>query len=291
MDKENKLTFGKRFGYEPIEFNIQLDYLSETLKTDLYNTFLIYIYNKVEQADRYNIHSFRGQHEIIWIHYFRQQLDKFPDYDNKFKAFVYYHIFEDKWYKTYEFFEFIVKVLDKRLYDIASLINYINLMLERNNSGYRLVENHFVPISNKNEIEELKTAKANSQETGIFGLGQHLETAIELLSKKPKPDFRNSIKESISMVEAVCRTIEPSENTLGKALKKIENKSKLNPFLKSSFEKLYAYSNDKGGIRHALMDESQIELEDARFFLISCSAFSNYLIDKGRREGLIKIMD
>ena len=74
------------------------------------------------------------------------------------------------------------------------------------------------------------------------------------------------------MVEAVCRTIEPSQNTLGKALNKIESKGKLNSALKSAFEKLYVYTNGKGGIRHALMDDSTLDMEEARYFLISCSA-------------------
>ena len=168
---------------------------------------------------------------------------------------------------------------------------YVNNMLERNNSAYRVMDNIFVPVTNKEEIEEVRRAKENAIKTGIFGLGEHLSSAIGLLAKKPTPDFRNSIKESISMVEAVCRTIEPSQNTLGKALNKIETKGKLNSTLKTSFEKLYAYSNDKGGIRHALMDDHDLDLEDARFFLISCSAFSNYLVDKGRKEGLIKISE
>jgi hypothetical protein len=288
MSNEN-LTFGKRFGFENSEIKIQINSIDHDLRTDLYNSFLIFIYNQHEDADRYSKNSYTTQHKIIWAHYLRQPLDKFPDYNFKFRDFINYQINNAVWYKTYELFEFLFKTLDGSLYQLIKFKEYVNDMLERNNSAYRVIDSIFVPITNKEEIEEMRNAKENAIKTGILGLGKHLSSAIDLLSKKPTPDFRNSIKESISMVEAVCRTIEPSQNTLGKALNKFEAKVKLNSTLKASFEKLYAYSNEKGGIRHALMDDHELDLEEARFFLISCSAFSNYLVDKGRREGLIKI--
>ena len=90
------------------------------------------------------------------------------------------------------------------------------------------------------------------------------------------------------MVEAISRIIEPTENTLGKALNKLNGNKKINKTLKIGFEKLYAYTNDKNGIRHALMDDENIDLEDANLFLVTCSAFTNYLIEKARKENLFK---
>lgn len=286
---KDRLAFGKRFGFETAKLKVQIDSIDNDLKTDLYNSFLIFIYNYAEEADRYSKGNYVMQHKLIWAHFLRNQLDKFPEYDYQFLQHINALIYKQTWYKTYELFEFIFSSLDNRLYKIDGLIEYLNNMLERNNSAYRIVDNHFVPITNKDEIEEVERAQQNASRVNILGLGEHLQSAISLLSKKPTPDLRNSIKESISMVEAVCRTIEPSQNTLGKALNRIETKGKLNSTLKSCFEKLYAYTNDKAGIRHALMDETTLDVEDARFFLISCSAFSNYLIDKGRKEGLLKI--
>jgi len=41
---------------------------------------------------------------------------------------------------------------------------------------------------------------------------------------------------------------------------------------------LYGYTSDSGGIRHALSDEDVTPtFEDAKFMLVSCSAFINYL--------------
>ena len=64
---------------------------------------------------------------------------------------------------------------------------------------------------------------------------------------------------------------------LGDALKEIEKKRSLHKALKGGFIKLYGYTNDADGIRHAMMDEPNLTQADARYFLLSCTSFVNYL--------------
>jgi hypothetical protein len=90
------------------------------------------------------------------------------------------------------------------------------------------------------------------------------------------------------MVEIVARIIEPKQNSLGKALNKLNVNQHINPIFKDAVEKLYAYTNGKSGIRHAMMEEEEISIEDARYFLIACSAFSNYLIEKAKKQSILK---
>ena len=47
--------------------------------------------------------------------------------------------------------------------------------------------------------------------------------------------------------------------------------------LLEGLKKLYYFTNGKDGIRHALMNESQIGYAEAYFMLIACSSFINYL--------------
>lgn len=110
----------------------------------------------------------------------------------------------------------------------------------------------------------------------------HIKTALNLLSDREAPDYRNSVKESILAVEAVCQLITSDRGaTLGKALKKIENDiCPLHPAFKSAFEKLYGYTSDADGIRHALLEESRLGFEDAKFMLVACSGFTNFLVSK-----------
>ena len=118
----------------------------------------------------------------------------------------------------------------------------------------------------------------------------HLQSSVDLFSDRKNPDYRNSIKESISAVEAVCQIITGEEKaTLGQALKKLEEKGiELHEALRKSFSNLYGYTSDADGIRHALLEESTLDFDDAKFFmLVSCSAFVNYLAAKGTRAGVI----
>ncbi|KKL64859.1 hypothetical protein LCGC14_2160790, partial [marine sediment metagenome] len=106
----------------------------------------------------------------------------------------------------------------------------------------------------------------------------HINDALKFLSDRKEPNYRNSVKESISAVESICQIITQNKNvTLGKALKRIEDHIKIHGALKNAFSQLYGYTSSEGGIRHALLDESNIDFEDAKFMLISCSAFINYL--------------
>jgi len=44
---------------------------------------------------------------------------------------------------------------------------------------------------------------------------------------------------------------------------------------------LSGYTSDKGGIRHGLKEEDHnVDIDEARFMLVTCSAFVNYLISK-----------
>ena len=160
-----------------------------------------------------------------------------------------------------------------------------NKILEHEVAGYRFVGGVITPITSEQEIAAIE--EALRVPTPLQPAAAHLKRAIELFSDNKSPDYRNSIKESISAVEAVCKIItKNSKATLGDALKEIEKKMKLHPALKESFQKLYGYTNDADGIRHALLEQSSLEAEDANFMLVSCSGFINYLVTKSSRAGI-----
>ena len=140
---------------------------------------------------------------------------------------------------------------------------------------YRFVGDCICRITSKEEINEIETAL----QSPIEGVKAHIQTSIDLFASKQNPDYRNSIKESISAVESLCKIITQDPNaTLGQALKKIEDEKKLNlpQSLKQAFSILCGYSSSSHGIRHGLIQEPNLQQDDARFFLIACSAFINY---------------
>lgn len=151
--------------------------------------------------------------------------------------------------------------------------------------GYRIIDNHAVAITDKPEqqtIEKTLSIKFNGCKT-------HIQKALSFLSDRENPDYKNSIKESISAVESICQVITGDSNaTLGKALKRLEdNGVNMHSAMKSAFSSLYGYTSDKGGIRHAEgLFTSDVSFEEAKFMLVSCCAFVNYLIaEYGKIEG------
>lgn len=147
-------------------------------------------------------------------------------------------------------------------------------------SAYRFVDRQLVEINSKEEVIEIEEAIRNTEQFRPVKI--HLETALALIADRKNPDYRNSVKESILAVEALAKIITENEKaTLGQALKAIETTHNVPSVLKEAFSKLYGYTSGEGGIRHALTETSvEITLSEARFMLVTCSAFVNYLLSK-----------
>lgn len=154
---------------------------------------------------------------------------------------------------------------------------YFNEILEKEFVGYRFVGEHIVAITDDIEIKEIE----QSLDIKFKGCKTQIQNALRLLSDRDKPDYKNSIKESISAVESICVIISKNPKaTLGQAIKQLEdNGIKMHVALKNAYSSLYGYTSDEGGIRHAEgMFESDVTFEEAKFMLVSCCAFINYLI-------------
>ena len=150
--------------------------------------------------------------------------------------------------------------------------------------AYRLLNGNFVELTNDEEVQEIETAIAESPDA----VTTHLQDALAKLADRKDPDYRNSIKESVSAVEAICRRIDGSGATLETALKRLQESGKiqLHKALSDGFRKIYGYTGDEDGVRHSIMDDPNIDQEDAMFMLVACSAFVNYLRVKAAKVGI-----
>ena len=221
----------------------------------------------------------------LWDEFYNLPTDTIPrnirDLYNKIRD-----DFLNKW-EWNEIFDFIEFTLENFIdFDgKEQFISDCNKVLERELSGYRIAGKRFIEDITEeqiNEIEEVLKSKKLGDPVKI-----HIQTAVDMLSDKIKRDYRNSIKESISAVESICRLItKNSKTTLGQALKVVEDKIQIHGALKSAFDKLYGYTSDENGIRHSLMEEPDIYYEEAKFMLVSCSAFINYLLQKAIKAGI-----
>jgi len=155
----------------------------------------------------------------------------------------------------------------------------LNRVLERECAAYRLINARFVLVTDPAEIESITAASVSP----VDGVRQHIRRSAELLSDRQKPDYRNAIKEAISAVESAVAFVSGEKTGgVGRPLRKVMEELKLHPALRDGFEKLYAYTSDADGIRHAIMekgkDGAELTQADAKYMLVACSAFANYLI-------------
>lgn len=152
-----------------------------------------------------------------------------------------------------------------------------NSLFETEYVGYRFIDGKIVAITDRCEIEEIEQAC----NVPYNGCKAHIEKAVGFLADREHKDYKNCIKESISAVESICKIIVGDEKaTLGMAIKKLkENGINIHHALETAFSKLFGYTSDEGGIRHAEgLFVSEVSFEEAKFMLVSCSAFVNYLI-------------
>jgi hypothetical protein len=219
----------------------------------------------------------------LWHEYFKKPVDQISTSCHQAVHSIRSYFFAAKWNEVYDILEFIVnhEPPDRQR---KSLIADSNSNLEAELSGYRFVSGKIVPITTEQEMSAVERALVET--VSLFpNSRKHLHQAITLLAQRPNPDYRNTIKESISAVEALCAAITGNPKaTLGQALKAIDPQAELHGALLSAFDKLYGYTSDADGIRHALMEETALEQEDAVFMLVACSAFISYVIAKHARK-------
>ncbi len=267
------LSFSQRKGIVPVDQIIQLDGMSDTLRNSLWNVFDVAVWS----SDRfmYVQHGSPGINAFsrdLWFYFFKRPIDTRPQYSSDKLKQIRQYFFECKWNEVYDFIEFVVSNYSRSMRNLPDLLNRV---LERESAGYRIISGHVVDITSKQEVEMLEEAM---RDTRFAGVAAHLTRALELLSDREHPDYRNSIKESVSAVESMARIVaENPKATLPDALKALEKNGRLHTALKDGFVKLYGYTSDEQGIRHAMLDEPEITAADARFFLLSCTSFAQYL--------------
>lgn len=180
------------------------------------------------------------------------------------------------WWLIYELIEiYVARILETSKKD--EFVSQVNRILEEENSGYRMIAEIFVPITNELELSAVEETLFSSFDV----VEKHMKKALSLYSDRLHPDYENCVKESISAVESMCCIITGESGktaTLGATLKKLEKHGiHIHEAMKSAFEKLYGYTSDEKGIRHGGINFMGASSDDARYMLISCSAFINYL--------------
>lgn len=283
--------FSQRKGIRPLQKAVQREAMDDALRNGLWSALKLVIWDNYSPPREFEGLRAEARQvlrlvEAIWLLYFKKPVDTIPRFDPDYSKSAYHvlreYFFGAKWWEALDFLEFVVKNAERAWGERLS--NACNRFLEAENAAYRFVGSEIVEITSEYEIAAVETALESSGKVAA----RHLARALELISDKKQPDYRNSIKESVSAVEAVCRLISGSATgTLGECLKMLKAKAPIHPALETAFSKLYGYTSDSGGIRHALTDPSESpSFADAKFMLVACSAFISYLLAKAAESGL-----
>lgn len=271
-------SFSQRKGLKQVKSLIQVNSIDDELRNGLWNGLTLFYWNIANEGSSNILSSYKDLKYLcimLWNNFFKYQLDDLDKYWSLTYKKIKEYFFNCEWYDVYDFIEFIVNNYPDKSVNQVFII-FCNSVLESELSAYRFVGGKITQITSEEEISEIEEALETSKP--LRPVNNHLKRSVELLADKKSPDYRNSIKESILAVEAICKLIiKDKKATLGHALKEIEDKISLHPALKNAFKNLYGYTSDAQGIRHALLDESELHFEDAKFMLVSCSAFINYL--------------
>jgi hypothetical protein len=282
------MRFSQRFGFTPVGKLAQRESIDDELRAGLWSLLSLCYWDRVrnpfggpiQRRAKTLTSTLSGLVITLWLHFFKKPTDEIENDWESFLQKLRSYYFNAQWYEVYDFVEFIAA--NGPDHTMGQFIDLCNELLERENSAYRFVEGHIAEITSKAEIESVEMA---IEAAGPYpGVSSHLATALTLMSDRTSPDYRNSVKESICAVESLAKQIakKPSAK-LGVVLNELERTQALHPALKSAFSSLYGYTSNAQGIRHALLDEPTLSKTDARFMLVCCSAFVNYVIEATRR--------
>lgn len=276
MFEHIKNLFSERKGFTSTSNIVLRDEMSEEVKNAILSC-----YCRFCQSLTYTTRTIpQDIDEELWIHFFNKSLRDFFDGSYYTPVFEPY-IVDDQiiWYQKLDMLEYVCRWLSKRSNFGSNYLNdfekSLNFEFERLNYGYRIVNHMVTDVTSEEELKSIEMAIEESKDN----VKEHLDKAIENYSKRPDPDCRNSIKESITAVEAVCRQLTGADD-LNKALKQLNEKGiPIHERFKDGIRSFYNFTNQEDtGIRHALMKEGYTPSKaEAYFMLVSCSAFINYL--------------
>ena len=273
-----KEGFSDKRGIKRLSNIIQIDSLNDRTRNKIYSATMELV-NKTDDKRKFVEYIYEDIFSLTKndIPLNGQEFDIFSDYYKNVEDEILFNLRNCEYNNV---FDFIIGII--RGIKINKLKNWyikeIEKIFKEENVNYKIVGDNIIDIIDEYQVAEIEETLKNPYDI----VRKHYNKAIEKLYQDR--DYDNSIKESISSVEAMCQALtENNKATLGDALKLL--KDKIHPAMKSAFEKLYGYTSDANGIRHANgLGEGDSTFEEAKYMLISCSAFVNYLKENFEKD-------
>ena len=274
-----QLTFSQAYGYEELPQPLKLEELNDSARIKLWSL----LYHYVSSGSGKFVGS--GWSNILMalhVNFFEQPLDEFTKnfqiFCNKYKP-----IFLEAPFHVV--FDLLLAIMRHRECP-RDLSRSVGMVFEQCRLAYIIDVGpppSIYPAATEEEGGAIVRATAELNSAGLAGAASHLRQASDCISQG---DYPGSVRESIHAVESTARHFDPKAKTLEPALKALERAKTLHPALKQAFAKLYGYTCEEQGIRHALIDNPQanVDQDEAVFMLGACASFSSYLARKYQRQ-------
>ena len=278
------LTFSQRYGYVPLPNPMQLGVISEDLRRETWDLmwgFLVAPFGDESLIDNQKKLFFK---RVLGKH-LNQPIDEVQcSNERDVKAYIKPIYFGSQFYEFLDVLEFIV---NDHQYGIEFRQN-IKKLFQSHGASYRLDISkppyQFFPCSTKEQCDSVEKALESLHERGMDGAVTHLRESAKHIKLR---QYADSVLDSISAIESVAKLIDPKHsNTLKPALNSLEQSELLkHKALKDAFIKLYGYTSDEQGIRHALCekDSPDVGIDEALFMYGACASFAAYLVEKHRK--------
>ena len=275
-----KLTFSQAQGYEELPQPLKLEELSSEARTHIWNVLYASIDSSMDFDRLKRVRTVGGVwEEILFEMYSRHYNLPIDEWNNSFEVHrgsLRNSIKLQPFNKVFDLVQFILRH-PSCPYEVRKGLKEVFVSCRL---AYTIDEEDqptIFPAVTEAEgntiIESLRTLRR----AGLNGNASHLRKASDCINAK---DWAGSIRESIHAVESVARQLDPEASaTLGAALASIEKRNALHPALKEAFSKLYGYTSNEQGIRHALLDRhsADVGMNEALFMLGACASFASYL--------------
>lgn len=262
--------FSEREGHTKPK-TIQRERMDDRLRNRLWNEFY-------KLFNHLNWTSQTGQRILldIWVYFIVKPQDEFDISDTK--SIVKEFFLKENWARVYDLVEFVVGILHDRHIPILrdQFIAHCNISLKRENSAYTIINGQVAPITDEQEIGSIEDAYNAPYES----VRKHIDKSLSLLADRNRPDYKGSIREAIHAIESLAKEVTGKDNgTLGRLVQKLPLQHSQ---FRESLKNLYNFTSDAGGIRHGEKPNENLPIDQntARFMLVTCSAFVNYIISQ-----------
>lgn len=270
----------ERYGLRPAPPQLDRDQVTSHLRQDVEGDF----FEKIAGAyfDREKTYKCRLLREL-WTEAHEQSILSFPS-DSAYVASVRKLLDRNGPIGFYDWIGHVHYTLQRHLLgaewdeqevDPGTWKDLCNERFEKHKAAWRFVGDELCPVSSPEEVQSLELALLRTSSSARADMARlHLERAMRCFSGG---DYPNTGKEAISALEALARTVTERSDTLGQLAGNLTKAAGLHPAHGKAISNLYGTTSD-GGYRHALEEGKEPTEEEARFILITVSAYLNLYI-------------